>query len=54
MDEEKKWMLMTYYCPTHGDAGILRPIEVIKNEVTKIFSNKTESSKINSLKKFSR
>jgi len=20
MDQEKNWMLMTYYCPTHGDS----------------------------------
>jgi len=26
MDEEKKWMLMTYYCPTHGDSGLVKPI----------------------------
>ena len=29
MNEEKKWMLMTYYCPTHGDAGIAKPIAVV-------------------------
>ena len=32
MDDEKKWMLMTYYCPTHGDSGIVKPIEIIKKE----------------------
>ena len=25
MNEEKKWMLMTYYCPTHGDSGLVKP-----------------------------
>ena len=25
MDDEKKWMLMTYYCPTHGDPSIVVP-----------------------------
>ena len=32
MDEEKKWLLMTYYCPIHGDSVIVRPIELTKKE----------------------
>ena len=32
MDQEKKWMLMTYYCPTHGDSGIVKPVEITKKE----------------------
>ena len=47
MDEEKKWMLMTYYCPTHGDSGILKPIEITKKEIINKFSKKESSSKIN-------
>jgi len=34
MDEEKKWMLMTYYCPTHGDSGIVKPIQLTKKEIS--------------------
>ena len=30
MDEEKKWLLMTYYCPTHGDSGFVKPIQLTK------------------------
>ena len=45
MDEEKKWMLMTYYCPTHGDLGIVKPIEMTKNEIGKMFLRKESSSK---------
>ena len=42
MDNEKKWLLMTYYCPTHGDSGIVRPIELKKNEIReKIFKKAT-------------
>ena len=26
MDEDKKWMLMTYYCPTYGNSGLVKPI----------------------------
>ena len=45
MDEEKKWMLMTYYCPTHGDSSILKPIELAKKEISKTFFKKSRSSK---------
>ena len=45
MDEDKKWMLMTYYCPTHGDSGIIKPIEIPKKEITKISQKKDVSSK---------
>ena len=45
MDEEKKWMLMTYYCPTHGNLGIIKPIEIAKKEVNEIFLKKGRSSK---------
>ena len=45
MDEEKKWMLMTYYCPTHGDSGRIKPIEITKNEITKTFKKKDINSK---------
>ena len=45
MDEAKKWMLMTYYCPTHGDSGIANPIELTKKEITKTFLKKDKISK---------
>ena len=45
MDVEKKWMLMTYYCPTHGDLGILSPIQLTKKEISKTFKKKGRSSK---------
>ena len=47
MDEEKKWMLMTYYCPTHGDSGLVKPIQLTKKEISKTFLKKSRSSKIN-------
>ena len=40
MDDEKKWMLMTYYCPTHGDSGLVKPIQLTKKEISKIFLKK--------------
>ena len=34
MNQDKKWMLMTYYCPTHGDAGKVQPMQVTRQEFT--------------------
>jgi len=45
MNEEKKWMLITYYCPTHGNSDIIKPIELTKKEVSKIFKQKDSNSK---------
>ena len=45
MDDEKKWMLMTYYCPTHGDSGLVKPIQLTKKEISKTFLKKGRSSK---------
>ena len=40
MNEDKKWMLMTYYCPTHGDAGKVEPIQVTRQQISnKSFDN---------------
>ena len=44
MDKEK-WMLMTYYCPTHGDSGFVKPIQLTKQEINKKFLKKVRSSK---------
>ena len=45
MDEEKKWMLMTYYCPTHGDSGIVKPIETTKKGISETSFKKVRISK---------
>ena len=45
MDEEKKWMLMTYYCPTHGDSSFVKLIQPTKKEISEIFLKKGMSSK---------
>ena len=44
MDKEKNWMLITYYCPTHGDSRIVEPIEMTKKEINKTFQNKGNNS----------
>ena len=45
MDEEKKWMLMTYYCPTHGDSGLVEQIEITKKELSKKFLKNDKNSR---------
>ena len=45
MDEEKKWMLMTYYCPTHGDLGMIKPIEITKKEISRTIPKKDITAK---------
>ena len=32
MNKDKKWMLMTYYCPTHGDVGRVEPLQLTREE----------------------
>ena len=44
MNEEKKWMLMTYYCPTHGYSGVVNSIELTKKEISQTFLKKNKSS----------
>ena len=38
---------MTYYCPTHGDAGIVEPVEISKKEIRETFLKKGSNSKNN-------
>jgi len=45
MDEEKKWMLMTYYCPTYGDSGMARQIEITKKEISETFLKEEKDPK---------
>ena len=45
MNEDKKWMLMTYYCPTHGDAGKVEPIQVTRQEISNNLYDMTKSNK---------
>ena len=47
MDQEKKWMLITYYCPTHGDSVMVNPIEITKKEISESFLRKERNSNKN-------
>ena len=43
MNEANKWMLMTYYCPIHGDPGRVDPLEITRQEILGNFLDKKES-----------
>ncbi len=45
MNKDKKWMLMTYYCPTHGDAGKVEPIQLTRQEIPNNTFDKNKSKK---------
>ena len=45
MVDEKKWLLMTYYCPIHGDSGIVRPIELSKKEIRETVLKRAKTTK---------
>ena len=54
MNEDKKWMLMTYYCPTYGNAGKVEPIQVTKQEISNVLLEKNKSKKDILKSKFSK
>tara|TARA_B100000886_G_C20058434_1_gene340720 strand:+ start:161 stop:298 length:138 start_codon:yes stop_codon:yes gene_type:complete len=43
--DDNKWLLMTYYCPTHGDSAIVKPIELTKKEISETFLKKNKAIK---------
>jgi len=43
--DDKKWLLMTYYCPTHGDSVIVKTIELKKKEIREKTLKKTNAAK---------
>ena len=45
MNKDKKWMLMTYYCPIHGNAGRVEPMQVTRKEISNNLFEKTKSDK---------
>ncbi len=40
MDQDKNWMLMTYYCPTYGHSGLVQPIQATKKRISKTLIKK--------------
>ena len=45
MNKDKKWMLMTYYCPTHGDEGRTQQVEIAREEISKNLISKLKPQK---------
>ena len=45
MNHDKQWMLMTYYCPIHGDAGKAEIIQLTRKEILKNLFDKTKPDK---------
>ena len=50
MNKDKKWMLMTYYCPTHGDLARIEPVEIVREEISRtLLENSTPQENFDEL-----
>ena len=38
MFSDRKWLLMTYYCPTHGSVDRFEPLQIRQNELKRVKS----------------
>ena len=38
MNKDSQWLLMTYYCPTHGSEDRCEPLQISQNELKKVKS----------------
>ena len=38
MKKDNQWLLMTYYCPTHGSEDRCEPLQISQNEFKKVKS----------------
>ena len=45
MNEDKKWMLMTYYCPIHGDGSKIEPLELTREEINRAIYKEVNTNK---------
>tara|TARA_Y100001978_G_scaffold172923_1_gene163513 strand:- start:331 stop:474 length:144 start_codon:yes stop_codon:yes gene_type:complete len=47
MSKKNTWMMMTYYCPTHGSLDRSEPLEITKNDLSnaKLKFNKDKKNK---------
>ena len=36
MKKDKQWLLMTYYCPTHGSQDRCEPVQISQDELKKV------------------
>ena len=35
MKKDTQWLIVTYYCPTHGSENRLQPVELTKEDLSK-------------------
>ena len=47
MENDKSWMLITYYCPTHGNGARIEPFEVTRDQISKFSLKKEKQKKFN-------
>ncbi len=47
MRTDQRWMLMTYYCPTHGHEGRMEQVEMSRKEISEKLFKKKEFLKKN-------
>tara|TARA_Y100001978_G_C23623517_1_gene399705 strand:- start:272 stop:424 length:153 start_codon:yes stop_codon:yes gene_type:complete len=45
MNSDKQWMIMTYYCPTHGSGEKCEPIQLTKDDLLKADKKYKSSNK---------
>ena len=45
MNQDKDWLLMTYYCPLHGEIGKVEPIEIRRQDISNELDNIDKSKK---------
>ena len=38
MNNDNQWLLMTYYCPTHGSEDRCEPLQISQNDLKKVKS----------------
>ena len=44
---DNQWLIMTYYCPTHGSENKLEPILLTKEDLKKIKSKEQNKTSLN-------
>ena len=46
MSKNNTWMMMTYYCPTHGSRDRSEPIEISRNDLRNAKIDFNENKKL--------
>ena len=46
MTNDNKWLIMTYYCPTHGSLERSEPLELTREDLMKAKKRFNENKKV--------